>query len=79
MPDFDRLSKELRRPSVTMTLLWEEYCYDCRQNDKIPYKRSQFFYHFDHHLQSTGFTDIIHHKPGEETEVDWAGTQPKLV
>ena len=76
MPDFDKLSKELRRPGVTMTLLWEEYCYDCRQNNKIPYKRSQFFYHFDHHLQSTGFTDIIHHKPGEETEVDWAGTQP---
>lgn len=79
MPDYEKLLKELKRPGVTMTLLWEEYSYECRQNGKIPYKRSQFIYHFDQHLQRTGFTDIIHHKPGEEIEVDWAGTQPRWI
>ena len=76
MPDFNELVKQLKKPGVTMTLLWEEYSYNCRQARKIPYKRSQFFYYFRKHLDETGFTDIIKHKPGEEIEVDWAGTQP---
>jgi len=37
MPDCERIHKELGQKSVTLTLLWEEYCRECRQNGEIPY------------------------------------------
>ena len=76
MPDYSSLVNELKKPGVTMKLLWDEYCYDCRKTDQIPYRLTQFKHYFHENLLKTGFTDIIHHKPGEETEVDWAGSQP---
>ena len=79
MPDYGALAKELQKPGVTMKLLFDEYCYDCRKSNKIPYKKTQFKYYFHDHLSKAGFTDIIHHKPGEEIEVDWAGTRPSWV
>jgi DNA-binding Lrp family transcriptional regulator len=76
MPDYSSLVNELKKPGVTMKLLWDEYCYDCRKTDQIPYRLTQFKHYFHENLLKTGFTDIIHHKPGEETEGDWAGSQP---
>lgn len=76
MPDYDRLTKELKRPGVTMQILWEEYCHECRQQNKVPYQRTQFYHHFSKYLKDTGFTDILHYKPGSRIEVDWAGTRP---
>lgn len=76
MPDFEKLGKELKKPGVTMKLLWEEYCYDCRKSNQIPYKLTQFKHHFRKHIQTSEFTDIIQHRPGDAIEVDWAGKQP---
>ena len=76
MPDYDYYSKELKKPGVTMTLLWEEYVQKCKANGKVPYQKTQFGKYFRDHIKESEFTDIIRHKPGESIEVDWAGTRP---
>ena len=76
MPDYDYYSKELRKPGVTITLLWEEYVRACNAKGTIPYKRTQFHKYFQEYIKKNEFTDIIRHKPGESIEVDWAGTRP---
>ena len=75
VPDYEKLSKELAKPGVTMQLLWEEYYDQCRLNSKRAYKLTQFKKYFREHLSKIEFTDIIHHKAGERIEVDWAGTK----
>lgn len=76
LPDYELLTKELARPGVTVQLLWEEYCDQCRLSKKKSYQLTQFKKYFNEHLSKVQFTDIIHHKAGEEIEVDWAGTKP---
>ena len=76
MPDYAYYSKELKKPGVTITLLWEEYVQECRSNGKIPYGKTQFGKYFREYVNEHEFTDIISHKPGETIEVDWAGTRP---
>ena len=39
MPDYDYYSKELKKPGVTITLLWEEYVSQCRKSGKVPYQK----------------------------------------
>ncbi len=76
MPDYDYYSRELKKPGVTMMLLWEEYVQQCKRNGKVPYQKTQFKKYFHDYIQQNEFTDIIRHKPGESIEVDWAGTRP---
>lgn len=75
MPDYEQLVDELKKPGVTQQLLWEEYSYQCRKNNQIPYKITQFKKYFKEYLSKKGFTDIIQHKPGYSVEVDWNGKQ----
>lgn len=74
MPDYQELSKDLTKSGVTMSLLWEEYRYRCLQNSKVPYQLTQFKRYFRDYIDKHTFTDIVHHKAGEQIEVDWAGT-----
>ncbi|MGL5978661.1 MAG: IS21 family transposase, partial [Erysipelotrichaceae bacterium] len=76
-PDFDSLVKELRKPGVNLQLLWEEYVAEALHNGKVPYQLTQFKHYFNLHLNKITFTDIMHHKPGDQVEVDWAGTKVK--
>lgn len=73
MPDCERVHKELGRKGVTLTLLWEEYCEECRQAGGIPYAFTQFRFHYHRFVQTTKATMHLNHKPGENMEVDWAG------
>lgn len=75
MPDYEALSKELARPGVSMTLLWEEYYDRCRSSGKAGYQLTQFKKYFRDHLSKAQFTEVIHHKAGEMIEVDWDGTK----
>ena len=36
LPDCNKMHKELAKSGVTLTLLWEEYCNECKQNNEIP-------------------------------------------
>ncbi|MDP3304500.1 MAG: IS21 family transposase [Erysipelotrichaceae bacterium] len=74
LPDYSRLADELVKPGVTMQLLWEEYAQNCRRSECLYYQITQFKKHFNDYLNTHRFTDVIHHKPGERVEVDWAGT-----
>lgn len=46
-PDCEYIHKEMAKSGVTLSLLWDEYCQNCRQNHEIPYSYRQFcrFYH----------------------------------
>lgn len=77
LPNYKQLEKELAKPGVTLQLLWEEYCDTCRVSQKNPYQLTQFKKHFKDYLNTSGFTDVIHHKAGEKIEVDWAGSRPQ--
>lgn len=79
MPDFEALSKELVKPGVTLQLLWEEYVDQCRQNQQLYYRLTQFKKHFNTYLERHTFSHIIRHKAGETVQVDWAGSKIQWI
>lgn len=42
MPDYEWVYREMQKSGVTLSLLWVEYCEQCRQNGEPPYKSTQF-------------------------------------
>jgi transposase len=69
LPDWFYIHKELRRKSVTLQLLWEEY----RQNHPAGYSYSRFC---ELYQAWAGTLDPVLrqvHLPGEKMFVDWAG------
>ena len=73
IPDWEYVHREMAKSGVTLSLLWAEYCEQCRQSGETPYKTTQFYEHYSEHVQKTKATMRIGHKPGETMEVDWAG------
>jgi transposase len=73
MPDFEKIHKELLKPGVTMTLLWDEYCQSCKESGEIPYQYSQYCKLYHKHATLSKATMHINRKPGEQMETDWAG------
>lgn len=73
LPDFETMHNELARPGVTLSLLWAEYCEQCRNEQVIPYQHSQFNEKYHAYAASKKATLRIKRKPGELMEVDWAG------
>lgn len=76
-PDYSYIHKELARPGVNLTLLWTEYCADCKASGKTPYMYSQYCDKYRHWARLTKATMRINHKPGDAMQVDWAGTTIK--
>lgn len=72
-PDCVHLHKELARPGVNLTLLWSEYCEECRTNGNTPYMYTQFCDKYRRWARTTKATMRIQHKPGDAMQVDWAG------
>jgi transposase len=79
MPDYEYVHREMGKSGVTLTLLWLEYCEQCRQSGDIPYKSTQFNKYYRDHVTRTKATMHINRKPGELMEVDWAGSNAWLV
>jgi len=73
MPDYEYIHQELGKSGVTLTLLWVEYCEECRRQGQIPYQSTQFNKYYNDFVRQTGATMHIERKPGESMEVDWAG------
>jgi len=73
MPDYEKVHKELGRKGVTLTLLWDEYCGECRTTNAIPYSYSHFVLNYNKYARSEKATMHLTHKPGEVMQVDWAG------
>lgn len=78
-PDYVYIEKEMMRNGVTLKLLWNEYCEECRQANELPLMYSQFCFHYQKHREKNRATMHIPRKPGEQIEVDWAGNTAKVV
>ena len=78
-PDLEYIHKELARNGVTLKLLWSEYCEECRMNKELPLMYSQFCYHYQRFAEKKRASMHIPRKPGEQTEVDWAGQTASIV
>lgn len=72
-PDGEHIHKELAKSGVTLSLLWDEYSFQCRENGEIPYSYRQFCRFYNEYARKTKATMRIKRKPGEQMEVDWAG------
>ena len=77
LPDWTRIHAELRRPNVTLQLLWQEY----QQADTGALKYSRFCELYRAWSKTLEPTLRQAHVPGEKLFVDWAGqmvpiTQP---
>ena len=77
-PDYEHIHREMAKSGVTLRLLWNEYCEDCRLAGTVPYMYTQFCLHYREWAGRTKATMHIHHKPGEKMEVDWAGQTMRL-
>ncbi len=71
--DFLWIHQELAKKGVTLTLLWTEYCSDAYAAGKVPYMSTQFGDLYRKWAMASKATMRIHHKPGDNFEVDWAG------
>jgi transposase len=73
MPDFEHIHREMGRTGVTLSLLWVEYCEECRLAGHVPYQSTQFYKHYADYAKKHRATMHINRKPGDIMEVDWAG------
>ncbi len=78
-PDYEQVHRELAKSSVTLSLLWNEYCEECRRGGELPLMYTQFCLYYREFANKTKATMHINRKPGEQMEVDWAGQSAKLV
>lgn len=78
-PDYEYIDKEMLRNGVTLKLLWNEYCEECRQANELPLMYSQFCFHYQKHREKNHATMHIPRKPAEQIEVDWAGDTARVV
>lgn len=67
--------KELKRPGVTLQVLWEEY----RQAYPDGYSYSQFCYHFQIWRNGSALTMHIEHKAGDKMFVDFTGKKLTVI
>jgi transposase len=72
-PDCEHIHKELSKPGVTLTLLWDEYCLQCKGSGEIPYQYSQYCKFYGKFAVISKATMHLNRKSGERMEVDWAG------
>ena len=79
MPDFEQIHKELKRSGVTLSLLWVEYCEECRNSGQIPYQSTQFYKYYRDYAKTHRATMRIDRKPGDIIEVDWAGKTSRII
>ncbi len=69
LPDWAYIHRELRRPNVTLHLLWKEY----RQNYREGYSYSRFCELYQSWSETVDPPIRFPHQPGEKMFVDWAG------
>ena len=74
-PDWKYVNKELRRKSVTLSLLWVEY----RQEHAGGYGYSQFCHRYREWKKHLNPTMRQRHKAGEKLFVDYAGQTVEVV
>ena len=79
MPDYEHVHKEMQKSGVTLSLLWVEYCEECRAAGELPYQTTQFNKYYADYVHKTKATMHLEHRPGETMQVDWAGQTAGIV
>ena len=79
MPDYEQIHKEMQKSGVTLSLLWVEYCEQCRAAGELPYQSTQFNKYYADYVHKTKATMHLNHKPGETMQVDWPGDAMGIV
>lgn len=79
LPNGEYVHKEMAKSGVTLSLLWSEYCEECRRSHEIPFMYTQFCKYYRDYVNVAKATMHIEHKPGEKLEVDWAGNTANIV
>jgi len=74
-PDLEYMFYEMKKKSVTLMLLWEEY--KAQHADGVMY--TQFCERYRNFKKQNQITMRIEHKAGEEVQVDWAGQTIRYV
>jgi transposase len=75
LPDLSRLHEELRRPGVTLQLLWVEYLRDHPDG----YRYTQFCEHYRRFARRLSPPMRQVHRAGEKAFIDFAGQKPWIV
>jgi len=74
--DFKYLYEELKRPNVTLALLWEEY----KQNNPDGYQKSRFCELYLEYGKTLNYSMRQEHKAGEKLFVDFGAVEePKIL
>lgn len=69
----------MQKSGVTLSLLWVEYCEQCRAAGELPYQSTQFNKYYADYVHKTKASMHLNHKPGETMQVDWAGDTMGIV
>lgn len=77
--DFERVSGELGRRGMTLSLLWNEYCDSAVAQGKEPYMYSAFCREYKAWAQARDIRMRIEHRPAETIQVDWVGDTAEVV
>ena len=64
IPDCEYIHREMAKSGVTLSLLWNEYCEQCRVNQEIPLKYTQYCNYYRKVITVTKATMHINRKPG---------------
>lgn len=72
---FDYFARELKRTSVTLERLWQEY----HEQHLDGYSYSRFCYHFRVWSSASELTMHVHHKAGDKMFVDFIGKKLEIV
>jgi transposase len=81
-PDFEDVHKQLRKDSVSLALLWDEYARRCAAAGLAGYQYSQFCALYARWRSGRGLSapkGRVRHVPGRVAEVDWAGLRAGYV
>jgi len=77
-PDFEQVERQLRKDSINLALLWDEYARQCRADQATPYQYSQYCALYAKWRKTRGVPEPrlrVRRVPGRVAEVDWAGLQ----
>lgn len=73
-PDYEWVAKEMRHKGVTLLSLWGAYRLSSKEMNIPAYGYTQFCKRYADYVKSQNITMTIARNPGENTEVDWAGS-----
>ena len=77
--DFEKVHKELAKPNMTLTLLYDEYVREAKSVGKTPYAYRTYTEHYHNYALKYKATIRIRRKPGEFLELNLPGKTLSVI